>query len=358
VKVLFYTRNDCLTNIGGDTIQILKIKECLEKSGVKIDFGTHSKLQTRNYDIIHVFNVIPINPVYNFIKSHKDAKIVLSPIYWNLSEYKRKVLDKVIIKRKTYNFLKGIPFLKRVVDSKLISLISGINTNGMFFEKLRFCMNTAELLMPNSIAEHNNLEIEFNINNKIRIIPNGVDINIQPESFLSLKKKYNLPPDFILCVGRIEYRKNQVKLLKAAAKIGIKVVLVGKVSQQEKKYYNRLKDYNFIHLPVLSQSELFGLYSGCKAHVLPSWFETPGLVSLEAAYHGAQIVTTDRGCTKEYFRDYAYYCDPEKTESIERAILDSLNEPKEMKNFKDIINNNYTWEIAAQKTLMAYESIL
>ena len=358
MKVLFLTRKDCFTNTGGDTIQILKIKECLEKLGVKIDIASGPKPQLQNYDLVHLFNVIPINHVFDFIINNSNAKIVLSPIYWNLTEYKEKVLDEVFFKRKIFNLFNNISVIHPITGSKLVSKMLRINTNGLFLEKLRFCLNASKLLLPNSEAEQKNLEMEFDIKNEIKIIPNGVDVHIQPESYLSLKKKYNLPSDFVLCAGRIEYRKNQLELLKAASKIGIKVVLVGKVSLQEKKYYSLLKDYEFIRIPSLSQSELFGLYTGCKAHVLPSWFETPGLATLEAAYHGAQIVTTDRGCTKEYFGDYAYYCDPGNSESIEKAISNSLNKPKEIGNIKEIIINNYTWEIAAQKTLAAYMSIL
>ena len=358
MRVLFYTRNDCFSNTGGDTIQILKTKEYLEKLGITIDFYSESKSQTRNYDIVHVFSFTPVNHVYDFIKNNKNSKLVVSPIYWNMNEYREKVLDKVFVKRKIFNFINSIPFINMITNSKLISRISGINTTAFFKEKLLFCADVPKLLLPNSDAEKQNLEMEFGIKDKIKIIPNGVDISLLPEPIDHLRKKYNLPLDFILCAGRIEYRKNQLELLKAASKIGVKVVLVGKISRQEKKYYNLFQGYDFIHIPGLSQPELFGLFSICKAHVLPSWFETPGLVSLEAAYHGAQIVTTDRGCTKEYFGDYAYYCDPGNNESIKKAILNCFNKPKEMKDFREIINVNYTWEAAAKKTLEAYQSIM
>ena len=134
--------------------------------------------------------------------------------------------------------------------------------------------------------------------------------------------------------------------------------MAGKISRQEKKYFSLVEKYKFTHIPSLSQSEIFGLYLGCKAHVLPSWFETPGLASLEAAYFGAQIVTTDRGCTKEYFEDSVFYCSPENSNSIEKAIESALNCPKNMQKLRGKIIENYTWEAAARKTFAAYESLV
>lgn len=357
MKVLFYTRNDFLTHTGGDTIQILKIKEYLEALGIMVDIASNSHYKLSDYDIIHVYNVIPISYAYEFMKKNRKAKLVLSPIYWDLNEYRTKVLDNIIVKRKIFNFFNNIPLLNYLTNSKFLAEFSGITTNAIFDEKLQFCIDSADLLLTNSVAEQVQMENEFCAGKKTFVIPNGVDTTIKPIPYQTLKARYNLPDEYLLCAGRIEYRKNQLELLRAAKRIGIKVVLVGKINPREKKYSGHLNGYDFIHIPSLNQSELFGLYTGCKAHVLPSWFETPGLATLEAAYAGAQIVTTDRGCTKEYFGEHAYYCDPNDNVSIEKAILNCLNKPKDISPLKEIITNNYTWELAARKTLEAYKQI-
>ncbi len=214
------------------------------------------------------------------------------------------------------------------------------------------------LMSANSSLEAEYLKNKFNFGGKVFIIPNGVDDNIESAPFDLLKKKYNLPDNYILCAGRIEYRKNQLELLKAAKELEFNVILAGKVNNKEKKYFRQFRDFNFLHLSGMPQNELFGLYSGCRAHVLPSWFETPGLSSLEAAFCGAQIVTTDRGCTKEYFGDNAFYCNPEDYKSIKDALKNSMEHPKDPDLLIDLIKNNYTWKIAAEKTLKAYKSIL
>ena len=92
-------------------------------------------------------------------------------------------------------------------------------------------------------------------------------------------------------------------------------------------------------------------------HVLPSWFETTGLSSLEAAAMGCNIVITNKGDAKEYFMEYAYYCDPESPPSILKAVEEAARNPMNT-NLPDLIRKKYTWHEAAQKTLEAYKTVL
>jgi glycosyltransferase involved in cell wall biosynthesis len=90
--------------------------------------------------------------------------------------------------------------------------------------------------------------------------------------------------------------------------------------------------------------------------VLASWFETTGLSSLEAAVMGCNIVITDKGDTKEYFEDIAFYCDPASPASIFAAIEKAMISPFRQE-LKRKIETNYTWEITAEKTMQAYREI-
>ena len=92
-------------------------------------------------------------------------------------------------------------------------------------------------------------------------------------------------------------------------------------------------------------------------HVLPSWFETTGLSSLEAAAMGCNIVITNRGDAKEYFGESAFYCDPGSPESIRQAVEEaSLHEGNEALRKK--ILESYTWQQAALQTLTAYKHVM
>jgi len=104
----------------------------------------------------------------------------------------------------------------------------------------------------------------------------------------------------------------------------------------------------------LGQEELFTAYVNAKLHILPSWFETTGLSSLEAAVMGCNIVVTDKGDTRDYFKDDAWYCEPDDITSIKTAVDVAFNAPyNEM--FRKRILEQYTWRRAGEETLTAYK---
>src|SRR5581483_4587265 len=77
-------------------------------------------------------------------------------------------------------------------------------------------------------------------------------------------------------------------------------------------------------LPQMTPAEIFALMSRAAVHVLPSWCETPGLASLEAAAAGAQVVVGNRGSEFDYFGTHAEYADPVDPASIREAVLRAL----------------------------------
>jgi glycosyltransferase involved in cell wall biosynthesis len=136
-------------------------------------------------------------------------------------------------------------------------------------------------------------------------------------------------------------------------------LMVGSHAPNQAGYYQHCrsiaaKNVDFMkHIPV---EMLLTWYKRAKVHVLPSWFETTGLSSIEAAAMGCNIVITDKGDTREYFEDDAFYCDPSEPESILAAVEKASGAPFN-KNLHEKILKQYTWEQAAIQTLKAYKTI-
>jgi len=103
--------------------------------------------------------------------------------------------------------------------------------------------------------------------------------------------------------------------------------------------------------------QLIKIYQNARVHLCPSWYETPGLASLEAGAAGCNIIVTDRGSTREYFGPHAFYCQPDSVSSIREAVLKAYHVPK-TKQLQELILQNYTWAKAAEQTAKAYEVIL
>jgi glycosyltransferase involved in cell wall biosynthesis len=211
------------------------------------------------------------------------------------------------------------------------------------------------MLLPNSNNEYRRLSSAYNINRAYRPIPNGIDI-----SLFDFDKNMLRQENLVICVGRIEGRKNQLNLIKALSNTEFQLIIIGSAAANQAKYFKECIDAageNVIFVDNLPQDKLLDYYRKAKVHVLASWFETTGLSSLEAGVMGCNIVITDKGDTKEYFEDLAYYCIPDSIDSIYSAVrAASVNPYKE--ELRTRIIQNYTWDIAANKTLEAYNIVL
>ena len=122
-------------------------------------------------------------------------------------------------------------------------------------------------------------------------------------------------------------------------------------------YYNKCKSIAAVNIQFIDhipQQKLLHYYEQAKVHVLPSWFETTGLSSIEGAVMGCNIVITDKGDTREYFENDAFYCDPASPESILFAVKTASFTPHN-ELLRQRILTNYTWKYAAIQTLKAYQ---
>src|SRR5690606_11333580 len=164
----------------------------------------------------------------------------------------------------------------------------------------------------------------------------------------------------VLCVARIEGKKNQLQLIKALNHTPFQVLIIGKPAPNHVSYYEecrRVAAPNIYFEGFVALEELHRYYRKAKVHVLPSWNETCGLSSLEAAYNGCNIVVTDKGDTTEYYKNNAWYCDPGDEQSIQQAVVAAAAAPVNLR-FRKEIEERYNWKNAAAETLAVYQQIL
>lgn len=331
LRVLFQTRPDYLKNLAGDSIQLLKTKEYLEKLGVTVDVST-SVASLANYEIIHLFNTTRVKEAYYYYLNAKKQKkpVAVSTIYWDFAEFCHTP---------------GSP--------------QNLYTNWVNSQAMRKTIfRNADLLLPNSKAEADLIGRQTRGSAPCHIVPNGVDPLFARGDPNEFYRQHGMK-DFVLCVGRISPRKNQLALAKALKGTGLTLVLAGPVNDREYAEKCRMAYPGLIMLSHLEHHQLPGLYAAARVHVLPSWFETPGLASLEAGLAGCRLVSTDRGCAAEYFGRMACYCNPDSEESIRNAVIKALKiSDSELLTLKFHISNNFLWESAALETLNGYEKIL
>ena len=168
----------------------------------------------------------------------------------------------------------------------------------------------------------------------------------------AFERKFGLR-DFVLCCAGVQARKNQLRLIRAADALGLPLVLIG---SEEARYAQRCRAAasSRVHfLGELDGADLRNAYAAARTHALVSFYETPGLASLEAAISGNTIVASDRGSPREYFGDHAYYCDPVDGGSIEAALSQAWNATPDPA-LREQVLRDYTWRKTAEATLRGY----
>ena len=154
---------------------------------------------------------------------------------------------------------------------------------------------------------------------------------VNEEQKSSIRLKFKLPEKFILSVGTIEKRKNQLAILKAVLKekLDIPVVILGKPTA----YINELNQFinesgiqkQVMFLQNTSTDELQTIYQMAEVMVYPSFFEGFGLPVLEAQASGCPVITSNVSSLPEAGGDGAIYVNPKDFSAIGLAINRILN---------------------------------
>jgi len=364
MKIVMISRASLFSSPGGDTVQLQSTAKYLRLLGIEVDIKlANEKIHYLNYDLIHFFNIIRPSDILIHI-SESGLPYLVSTIYVDYSEYESKNRKGV---------LKLLSFMVSAYTLEYIKTIGRALLNGEKINSIEYLilgqeasikkvMANAKCLLPNSLSEYQRLTKDFQIEKTFEVIPNAVDINTFT-AFDRLKTpNYDKYKDSIICVGRIEGRKNQLNVIKAIKNTSFRLFIIGKPSPNNIKYYEACRKEaenttNIYFEEHLAQNELVFIYNQAKVHVLASWFETTGLVSLEAALCGCNIVVTAKGDTEEYFKNYAYFCNPANINSINEAITKAYYADFD-NDFKETILKKYTWQVAAHKTLEAYTKVL
>jgi glycosyltransferase involved in cell wall biosynthesis len=197
---------------------------------------------------------------------------------------------------------------------------------------------------------------DYHVRAPYTVIPNAINTEIFREPDKSPVRDSKL----VVCVGRIEYRKNQLNLILALNNTKYKLLIIGSASSNQHQYAEKCRKIaapNISFIDSLSQENLLRYYQEAKVHALPSWFETTGLSSLEAAAMGCNVVITEKGDTKEYFENYAFYCDPSSTASIFAAIELAASSGFNA-SLRETIYSKYNWLNTAEKTFGVYRHIV
>ncbi len=332
MKIAFFTYPAAFQNIGGGEILLLKLQQYLTRAGVEVKFFDIWKDRVEDYDVLQVFGSVKDCLGLVRVANARNVPVATLPILWS--------------------------------DPKHTPLRHWIKTiYPAYPSERRELLVRSDILFPNSELEKKQIARLFAIPEaKMTVVYNGVDPafqNADPTLFLS---RYGNEP-FVLSVGRIEPRKNQLNLIRAMGRMQKqKLVLIGSPVSGYEDYYKACQKEGsarttFIPTQPHGDALLKSAYAACAVFVLQGYFETPGLAAMEAALGGARLVVTSGGSTREYFGNLVEYLDPSNPQDIAQKIDRALR-GRPTPDLTRRILDSFTWDRIAQRYLECYQHLL
>lgn len=182
-------------------------------------------------------------------------------------------------------------------------------------------------------------------------------------------QKYGITSPYILFVGRIEEKKNIIRMIKAFELVkehnhDLQFVLIGKPGfgyEKIQAYIKQSSVANDIIQPGwVEQSDMPVIFRNAEIFFYATLYEGFGLPILEAFASGVPVVTTEYGASKEIAGDGAVLVDPLDYKLMADKIIGLLaNEQKRCSLLaaakKEL--QKYSWQKCAQETYNVLKSL-
>jgi len=243
----------------------------------------------------------------------------------------------------------------------------------LYLEKiLPKSIKKADLIL--TISENSKADIlkyygNLTLEDKIKVICPAADERFKPglsqdyELIKNVQKKYHLPAEFILYVGRIEKRKNIKGIIRIAQLLPERMfVLVGEVGYSgSKELLKEIKEQkNIYHLNFIDDEDLPYIYNLGKVFLFPSFYEGFGLPVLEAMKSGLPVVTSNTSSLPEIVGDGGIMHSPNDYQSFAKDIRQLFEDEKfyqEMKERAIAQAQKFNWQKSTEELVEVFDKL-
>lgn len=180
--------------------------------------------------------------------------------------------------------------------------------------------------------------------------------------------EYGITGPFVLCVGTLEERKNQHRLVEAFARLkshDFKLVLVGKPTaylQKIQETVHRLKLADrVLLLHNVSTPHLPALYQAAEVFAYISIYEGFGIPIVEALHSGTAVLAARGSCLEEAGGPGGLYADPYQTENISEQLQKLVTDVHLRSTLADAGRQHvkqFAGEHIATRLVQLYQSLL
>lgn len=338
--VCFLVRDDFFSKFGGDTFQVENYKKSLINLGVSVLICTLDDflLKPPCSDIFFVVNIdrgFECVRFYEILKNKNCLdKTYVVPIHHDNAAVKR-----FNVNRYSYFFsiFSNIFFVEKI-KACVRALRSKKNIFESFFHlffvsyknKIKSLLLESKGIIAIANGEILKIETDFNISikQKATVIYNGVTKEFV-NSLGAHDDGFYRDID-VLVSGRIEERKNQLKIAKVLLGKPFNIKFVGALNENNKRYCDEFlkvisDSSNLEYLGKVEPDEMISLYKRSRIHLSCSWFEVSSLVDIEAFFAGCYVFSSKNGHSAELLKgDRFSVIDPSDLSGLPTKIEDIL----------------------------------
>ena len=346
-------RKTLFSQPGGDTVQVVNTAEALQRYGHRTFIVKAGDALPEDLDLLHFFNIgRPADAMPYFVRF--KGKKVISTIF---VDYKKA--DK-----------QRFPWLYSVIGSHgmeyIKTLARGLNKSDRWPEwsylirgqrkSMIHLLKHCDTIITSSMSELQRVSQWAKLPGKSlrdrhRLVPLGIDTVFidQPRT--------EAPRTGLLMVGRLEYLKNQISVIRWAKAHDWPLTVVGDPNINQNEYYQRcLEEAGPLtrFLPFQNQSEVIQLMDEHKVFLVPSFFESYSLVAWEAAARGMAVIANRVPDMSETLEPIAEFANFDSEDEVIRVIQHELAQLNPRTKKSQAWFKNYTWDVIGQKIIEAY----
>ncbi|MDD5675088.1 MAG: glycosyltransferase [Chitinivibrionales bacterium] len=359
LRILFQNRPHIDKQPGGDSVVMLQSQKELQALGHKVDINADPVCDLSGYDIVHLFNLtLPaITDAFAQNALRQNVPFVITSLQEDFPLYQNKAVGAFMIFQKYLECNQDRDLFPRLMEL-LAQHAQTANQNPDGITTAHFAAANAAMIFACGKTEAEYVK-QLHPSARVSAVPFGSSIKekeIGPEPFCETFGVKN----FVLCVARLEVRKNQLMLLKALEDDDIPLVFADGGFTYQQAYTDACRKFRrkgkTIFTGRLTEELLLSAYKAAAVHCLPSWYELPGLVTLEAARYGCKIVASSWGAIGDYMGDACSYCAPDDPASIRSAVFNAIGKPLDPSTLQTA--SSFTWAKSAAAVLDHYRAIL